>query len=388
MLPTIGRDLHAPVSYMQAVLSLTLLLLGALVLPAGALADRFGRQLVGRIGLLIAAAASIAAAFAQDVGWLLAARAAFGVGAGLFLPAALAQVGDSGSGSRGMERWTVSVSVVTLAAPAVGALAVSVASWRVFFLVEAGIALALVVRWVGRPWVGRRSTPAGSLRLGPFLLVQVLTAAAYAGFAGLPLLLSTFLQDSVGRSPLTVGLLLAVDGAIVVLLTPVLGRTDRGDVDRKWRVAAGSALCALSTLPLFSAGRGVGGLAATAAGLTVLGVGSALFIAPLTALALDVLGAGGTGRAAGASLAVARFAAAAGIAAVGLVASPALDGASTGGTSPYRSGLLLVAGFFAVAAGFSVLLRCSGPAFDPHRESDHDDDDEQRTQSAAEDVGP
>ena len=62
----------------------------ALLAAVGRLADAVGRRRLFVLSLLIFVATSLAASLAPGVGWLIAARAAQGVGAAGMLPAALA----------------------------------------------------------------------------------------------------------------------------------------------------------------------------------------------------------------------------------------------------------------------------------------------------------
>ena len=57
-LPDMARQLHTTFSDLQWVIDLYALVLGALVLTVGAVADRFGRRRVYLIGLVLFAAAS------------------------------------------------------------------------------------------------------------------------------------------------------------------------------------------------------------------------------------------------------------------------------------------------------------------------------------------
>ena len=79
-LPIIQMDFHADFPAMQWVVNAYTLTLGALILVAGALGDRVGRRRVFVIGIAIFALASLACAFAPDVGILIGARAVQGIG--------------------------------------------------------------------------------------------------------------------------------------------------------------------------------------------------------------------------------------------------------------------------------------------------------------------
>src|ERR1700729_3680073 len=73
-LPNMARELHTTFSDLQWVIDLYALVLGALVLTVGAVADRAGRRAVYVGGLVLFAASSLACGLAPDVGLLLAAR--------------------------------------------------------------------------------------------------------------------------------------------------------------------------------------------------------------------------------------------------------------------------------------------------------------------------
>src|SRR5690349_2767461 len=65
-LPTIARDLGASFSDLQWVVDAYALTLAAVLLTAGALADRFGRRLVFVLGVAVFSGASLLCALAPD----------------------------------------------------------------------------------------------------------------------------------------------------------------------------------------------------------------------------------------------------------------------------------------------------------------------------------
>ena len=91
-LPDIGRQLGATQADLQWIVDGYAVVLAALVLPAGALGDRFGRKPVMIAGLVVLATALLFGAGAATSGQLLAARMAAGVGAALIFPATLATI--------------------------------------------------------------------------------------------------------------------------------------------------------------------------------------------------------------------------------------------------------------------------------------------------------
>src|SRR5690242_2648092 len=88
-LPNLAADLHASTSQLQWFVDAYLLFLGALMLPAGLLGDRFGRKrlLVG--ALVLFAIGSLACAYATSTGQLIAARALLGLAAAFVMPLSL-----------------------------------------------------------------------------------------------------------------------------------------------------------------------------------------------------------------------------------------------------------------------------------------------------------
>src|SRR4051812_36965626 len=79
-LPAIAKDLHASLDGLQWVLDGYALALAALLLGAGALADRHGRRRMYLGGTVVFAAASLLCAVADDAWLLVAARFLQGVG--------------------------------------------------------------------------------------------------------------------------------------------------------------------------------------------------------------------------------------------------------------------------------------------------------------------
>ena len=88
-LPTFARDLHASSSGLQWIVDAYTLTFAALLLLAGAIADRYGRQRALAAGLAVFAAGSLAAAFTQTTSELIAARAVMGIGGAFIMPATL-----------------------------------------------------------------------------------------------------------------------------------------------------------------------------------------------------------------------------------------------------------------------------------------------------------
>jgi EmrB/QacA subfamily drug resistance transporter len=91
-LPSIGEALNFSQDNLAWVVNAYVLTFGGFLLLGGRLADLLGRRRVFISGLLLVAAASLAAGFATNEGQLIAARAAQGLGAAIISPAALSIV--------------------------------------------------------------------------------------------------------------------------------------------------------------------------------------------------------------------------------------------------------------------------------------------------------
>jgi EmrB/QacA subfamily drug resistance transporter len=91
-LPSIGKGLHFSEQNLPWVVNAYVIAFGGFLLLGGRAADLLGRRRVFMAGLLVVAAASLAAGFAATQGQLIAARAAQGLGAAIISPAALSIV--------------------------------------------------------------------------------------------------------------------------------------------------------------------------------------------------------------------------------------------------------------------------------------------------------
>jgi EmrB/QacA subfamily drug resistance transporter len=91
-LPSIGTGLDFSQKNLAWVVNAYVLTFGGFLLLGGRLADLLGRRRVFISGLLVVAAASLAAGFAATEGQLIAARAAQGLGAAIISPSALSIV--------------------------------------------------------------------------------------------------------------------------------------------------------------------------------------------------------------------------------------------------------------------------------------------------------
>jgi len=137
-LPAIGRDLSASMVGLQWIANSPLLVLAALLLPAGAVGDRYGRGRMIRVGLMILVAASVACAAAQSGIGVIAAKFAQGAGGALVLPACLAVLraayADTAERTRIFGVWAAWTGVASAAGPLLAGALVDLLSWRAVLL--------------------------------------------------------------------------------------------------------------------------------------------------------------------------------------------------------------------------------------------------------------
>jgi MFS family permease len=158
-LPAIGRDLSASVSGLQWIANAPLLVLAAMLLPAGTLADRYGRIRVMRAGLFGFVAAACACAFARSDAQLIGAKFGQGAAAALVLPAALAVLrgayADAAERARILGVWAAWTGAASAAGPLLAGALVDLSSWRAIFVptIAGGVVALLLLE---------REAPAGS----------------------------------------------------------------------------------------------------------------------------------------------------------------------------------------------------------------------------------
>ncbi|RKE18790.1 MFS transporter [Streptomyces sp. TLI_171] len=145
-LPRIGRDLDAGISGLQWVAEGYSLVYAALLLTGGSLGDRYGRTRMFRFGLALFTAGSAAAALADGIGLLVAARMLQGVGAALLTPGSLAILRhvftDDKERARAIGLWS-GVSALGLSiGPVIGGPMVDAFGWASVFWINVPVGLA------------------------------------------------------------------------------------------------------------------------------------------------------------------------------------------------------------------------------------------------------
>jgi EmrB/QacA subfamily drug resistance transporter len=142
-LPAIQHELGGGLATQQWVVNAYLLTLGSLILVGGSLGDIFGESRVFAIGVASFAGASLLCAIAPNAPALIVFRGVQGMAGALLVPASLAMITATFTGSaRGnaIGQWTSWSGISFIIGPTLGGWLVDVSTWRVIFLINLPIA--------------------------------------------------------------------------------------------------------------------------------------------------------------------------------------------------------------------------------------------------------
>jgi EmrB/QacA subfamily drug resistance transporter len=387
-LPDMARQLHTTFGDLQWVIDLYALVLGALVLTVGSVADRFGRRRLYLIGLVVFAASSLACGLAPNVGMLIAARGVQGLGAAAMFATTVALISSMYSGrDRGVAfgTWGAINGAASAAGPIIGGLLTAHFGWRLIFLVNlpvsvVAVALTLAVVTESRDPHPRRVDLAGmasftvfagaltyALIRGEWTTVPtiVLLAAAVAALTAFviaertvrePMLDLSLLRNGQFSAMLIAGALLsaaawaalayqslwlqsvlglsAISAGLVFLPCSLAAFAGAAFVGRRLhrtspRLLVGSGLLVIALGALVQAVVRTGsGWAVEIPGLLLVGIGAGLSIAPMSAAALAAVPWQRAGMAGGAISAFRQLGYALGIAVLGVVFRSGLSSAA------------------------------------------------------------
>jgi EmrB/QacA subfamily drug resistance transporter len=352
-LPSIQKDLDASISGLEWTINGYTLSFAVLLATGGRLGDIFGRRRMFLFGVVIFTLSSATAGFAANSTDLVVSRVVQGVGAALMMPATLSIITDAFPASergKAMGMWA-GVSALALAVgPVLGGFLTEHVSWRAIFYLNIPVAIGAVtaalfaVRESRDTTVGRQVDFAGvaTLTIGltalilalvegnawgwgsPEIIVllagAVLALVAFVAIEGrvkVPMVdfsllsdrnflgsvvvalivsfamlgvffcLALYMQNILGYSPLEAGVRFLPSTLMIVAVAPVAGRlSDR--FGPRWLIAGGLAIVAAS---LFS----FSGIAVDSTyldllpGFTLLGIGIAMTMSPMTSAAMNAV---------------------------------------------------------------------------------------------------
>ena len=400
-LPAIGTALDASVAGLQWVVNSYTLTLASLILLGGSLGDRFGRRRVFLLGIAWFAGASLLCGVAPTAETLVAGRALQGIGGALLTPGSLAILQASfatGDRGRAVGAWSGLSGVAAAIGPFVGGWLIDVGSWRLIFLINVPLALAVIivtlrhvpetrdpsavrsidvagamlaiVGLAGVTWAlieaGERGATTGVLATGAvglaslagfvaverwsrhpmlpleifesrqFTAANLVTLLVYASLSVMFFLLVLHLQQVLGYSPVQAGAAtLPVTGLMLALSARAGQLADRIGPRLPMTVGPLGIAIGLALLGRVQADATYLGLVLPA--LVVFGLGLSLTVAPLTTTVLAAVPSAHAGIASGVNNAISRGA--------GLLAVAAIPGLTGLTGDAYHDPVLFASGF-------------------------------------------
>jgi EmrB/QacA subfamily drug resistance transporter len=293
-LPSIRSHLGGGITDLEWTVNAYTLTFAVLLMLGAALGDRFGRRRLFTIGLGLFTLSSLAAALAPNIGALVAARAAQGVGAALLTPVSLTLLTAAVPVARrglAFGAWGAVNGMAVALGPLIGGTVVEHLSWQWIFALNVPIGVALL--------------PLARLRLteshGPNSRLDVVgTALASAGLFGIVYGLIRGNSDGWTSAPVLSGLV--VGAALLVSFVVWESRTSSPLLPlRLFRIRTFSAVNAASmlmSLGMFGAIfllsqflQNVQGYSPMTAGVRMLPwTGMPMLVAPLAGLLVDRIG--------------------------------------------------------------------------------------------------
>lgn len=135
-LPRMAADLHSSTTDLQWVVSIYMLTLGAFMVPAGRIADIFGRRRVLLSGIALFAVASVLCAVAPTPAAIVGFRALQGIGAAMIFPVSVSVLTNAypaDSSSRAIGTAYGIAGLGNAAGPLVGGVLTETVGWRAVF---------------------------------------------------------------------------------------------------------------------------------------------------------------------------------------------------------------------------------------------------------------
>ncbi|MFF3229042.1 MFS transporter [Nocardia suismassiliense] len=147
-MPSVGAALHPSATTEIWILDIFGFSLAALLVTMGNIGDRIGRRKMLLAGAAVFGSASIVAAFAPNVGVLIAARALLGIGSAMLLPASLALIANLFTAARARSAavgvWTAFFAGGAAAGSVIGGTLLYEFWWGSLFLINVPAVLVVL----------------------------------------------------------------------------------------------------------------------------------------------------------------------------------------------------------------------------------------------------
>ncbi len=362
-LPSIQDDLGASLSSLEWTVNAYTLSFAVLLITGGRLGDLFGRRRMFLFGVVVFAVSSAAIGLAPTQEWLVAGRAIQGIGAAFMMPGTLSIISDAfppQERGKAIGTWA-GVSALALAlGPVVGGALAEHVSWRAIFFLNLPVAVGAVLvtlfaaresydrtveKTVDIPGIAALSLGLSTLVLAlvegnkwgwgspevigllisaavgmtafvliekhsraPMVQFEFFRSKSFLGanlvafvvsFAMLAMFffMALYMQNILEYSPLEAGVRFLPSTLMIVIVAPIAGRlADR--IGPRYPIAAGLALASVA-LFMQSNVDATSGYGELLVPFTIMGIGMALTMSPMSTAAMNAVDTSKAGVASG-----------------------------------------------------------------------------------------
>ncbi|TWD83511.1 DHA2 family methylenomycin A resistance protein-like MFS transporter [Kribbella amoyensis] len=284
-LPTIGRDVGGGPRLAWVLTGYSLVFALAL-LPAGSWSDRIGARRAFLLGTSVFATTSAACALADDLAFLLAARAIQGLAAAAILPSGLALLNtalpDPVRRAKAIGHWAAAGAVALVVGSPVGGAITTTLGWQGTFWLTVPLALLALAFALPLSPVRRAPAARGSTRSHrPTLVVSTVTGFAvnFSSYGAI-FVVTLFLQNELGRSAWITGLVF-VPMTLLIIPANLLA----GSFGTRRILVVGQTLMAVGLVGLCTVGHEVA-LWVVITWLLPIGIGAGLVAPAMTTVML------------------------------------------------------------------------------------------------------
>ncbi len=187
-LPSIQRQLHAPVSGLQWTVDAYTIVVASFLMLSGSTADRVGRRRTFQAGLGLFTLGSLLCSLAPGLGWLVAFRMLQALGGSMLNPVAMSIITNTftepAERARAIGLWGSVFGMSMALGPIAGGALVAVVGWRGIFWVNIPVGVAAIILTAlfvpeSRAATARRVDPVGQT-----LIVLLLASLTYGIIEG------------------------------------------------------------------------------------------------------------------------------------------------------------------------------------------------------------